>query len=187
MPTAPCCSSAAPPLAGRTYRYWRGAKPLLPFGYGLSYVDWQYGAAKVAVRTEEAEDADSAPSPGGVSVATVSMAVRNAGDMPAETTVLAFLSYIGPKGASSSSSSYSIAGSGCTRAVTTTDLVQRLVGYHRTAELAPGAEQELSFQLRLGGGWKSSWAGFGDPQPPCGAYALRLGHDQPPAATFVLT
>ena len=33
-------------MEGHTYRYFRGT-PLFPFGYGLSYTDFHYGAAKV--------------------------------------------------------------------------------------------------------------------------------------------
>ena len=99
-----------------------------------------------------------------------------------------------------------VSGSGCSWAANGTDVVMQLVSYARTGPLAPGASQRLSFRLRLapsdgaygGSGnnsssssssWvdgQSSWAGFGDPEPPCGVYALRFGADQPDAALVLL-
>ena len=95
-----------------------------------------------------------------------------------------------------------INGSGCSWSESSTDVVQQLVGYARTRQLAPGASQRLTFRLQLAplaeghnssaagssssssGG--SSWAGFGDPEPPCGLYGLRFGHDQAEAALVLL-
>lgn len=176
--------------AGRTYRYWRGDAPLFEFGYGLSYAQFKFGTPKLRVLRERAGTArqlstrsDAAPA-----VATAAVQVSNAGDMPADTSVLLFLTYLGPDTDAGPGPRAEIAASRCSTSATTTDLVQRLVAYQRTGELAPGSSRQLSFDLRLGAGSsKSSWAGFGDPEPPCGAYALRFGQDQPAAATLVLT
>ena len=120
-------------------------------------------------------------------VATARVSVRNGGTMPADASVLAFLSYLGPADVEPGPAPRAtIADSGCTTKDTRTDLVQRLVGYQRTGELRPGTAKDLTFTLRLGPGSKSSWGGFGDPAPPCGAYVLRFGQGEPDAATFVL-
>lgn len=164
---------SCPPSTGRTYRYWRGEEPLYPFGYGLSFVDFKFGAPTLATSADGAS-------------ATVQ--VSNGGAMPADTAVLLLTSFLGPDagGKGRQGPSATLAGSGCAKGVAGTDLVQRLVDYQRTGTLAPGASASLTFRLRLGGGSKSAWAGFGDAAPPCGAYALRFGADEPPAATLVL-
>lgn len=122
-------------------------------------------------------------------VATAALTVTNGGAMAADATVLAFLRYLGPAGEASEAGPVpraTIPSSGCSGTVTKTDLVQRLVGYQRTGELAPGAGKQLTFSLRLGPGSKSSWHGFGSPRPPCGAYALRFNQENRDTATFVL-
>lgn len=128
--------------------------------------------------------------------ASARLAVTNTGAMPADTSVLLLLSYLGPQPPSGgvdagSLPAATVSASGCASNATHTDLVQRLAGWHRTGDLAPGASAALNFTLPLarsaGGGWDaSSWAGFGDPAPPCGAYALRFGADQPATATVWL-
>lgn len=194
--------SATPTTAGRTYRYWRGDAPLFDFGFGLSYVRFNFSAPtlrvlrpKPGVGTVRLLIADEEGTPGGSSsggapaapaVATAAVQVSNAGDMPADTAVLLFLSYLGPDAAAGPNPRTTIPASGCSSSATGTHLVQRLVAYERTGELAPGQARRLTFELRLGAGSKSSWAGFGDPEPPCGAYALSFGQDQPQAATVVL-
>jgi len=235
------CSDARAPrhlallsAAGRTYRYWQGEEPLYPFGYGLSYVDWQLekvaveaaagsgdaggsgtsgGSSKVSKASSSSSDnstgsSSSSSSSGGLpTAATLSVTVRHPGGsgngagMAAEASVLLFMRYLGPfnkTGASSSSSSSSsgsaasslptatIAGSGCARKATRTDLAQRLVAYKRTGKLQSGETQRLAFTLHLGPGSRSSWAGFGDPEPPCGRYGLFFGPGQPDVAEVVL-
>ncbi|PRW58847.1 putative beta-D-xylosidase 7 [Chlorella sorokiniana] len=176
---------------GRTYRYWRGDAPLFDFGYGLSYAHFIFGTPKLQVLRERVGTSRQLITGSGGStaapvVATAAVQVTNNGSMPADTSVLLFLSYVGPAGAAGPGPRATIPASGCSSSATTTDLVQRLVAYQRTGELAPAGTRQLSFDLRLGTGSKSSWAGFGDPEPPCGSYALRFGQDQPLAATLLL-
>ena len=71
--------------------------------------------------------------------------------------------------------------------------MQRLVDYRHVSGLAPGQAAPLDFGLQLAGapgeGWDTgSWAGFEGAAgaPPCGAYALRFGADQPAAAVVRL-
>ncbi len=64
-------------LAGRTYRYFRG-KPLYPFGYGLSYATFRYGAAEAA----EASDGYR-----------VTVPVTNAGRMAGDEVVQVYARY----------------------------------------------------------------------------------------------
>lgn len=180
------------PPSGR--RYWKGEAPLFPFGHGLSYARWNLSKPEVGPKAPAGRPA----APGGAAssaqpqtLATAAVTVRHAGGMPAETSVLLFMRYLGPAGSAAAKGlqaapSLTIAASGCTPESQTTDLVQRLVGYLRSGQLKEGASARLAFPLRLGGGSQSSWAGFGDPTPPCGAYALRFGHDQPDAALVAL-
>ncbi|KAL4443344.1 hypothetical protein ABPG75_011081 [Micractinium tetrahymenae] len=162
---------------GRTYRYWKGeaGMVLFPFGHGLSYVNFTLANASVAA--------------GANGTATAAVTVTHAGgSLPADTAVLLFLSYLGPTAdaAAAALPQAVIQASGCAADADSTDLVQRLAGYSRTAELAPGGAQQLEFGLQLGGGSSSSWAGFGDPEPPCGVYGLRFLQDQPLAAVVSL-
>lgn len=138
-------------------------------------MEWRFGTPRLTIASGKGEAG-----------ATVALDVTNGGGMAADTSVLLFLSFLGRDGSEGTGPRATIAGSGCSERATSTDLVQRLAGYQRTGQLAPGASANLSFDLRLNGSSKSAWAGFGDPEPPCGAYALRLGHDQPESATFVL-
>lgn len=186
--------------AGRTYRYWRGEDVgggfeeavLYPFGHGLSYANFSLSGAAVAA--------------GAAGNATASVTVTHAGGPPAEAAVLLFLSYLGPEaagsgeagggsragqdeaaGAAAALPGATLRASGCSPAPSGTDLVQRLAAYARTRQLSPAvASQQLSFQLRVTADSSSSWAGFGDPDPPCGTYSLQFGHDQAAAAVLVL-
>lgn len=152
---------------GRTHRYWRGTAPLFPFGYGLSYTSWAFAQPALAVA--------------GPLAATASVTLRNAGTLRSDYVVLLLMSYDGPTTAATPAPSLTIQATGCT-AVGRTDLVQTLAGYQRVRGLAAGASQRLTFTLRyLASGYASSWAGFGDPVPPCGVYSLRFGADQPVA------
>lgn len=133
------------------------------------------------------------------------------GSITAGMSVLLFMRLVGDADAGSGGSSANatagerplatISGSGCSWAANGTDVVAQLVGYARTGPLAPGTSQRLTFRLLLapsdggyGGGnssssWvaaQSSWAGFGNPEPPCGLYGLRFGADQPDAALVLL-
>ncbi len=146
--------------------------PLYDFGHGLSYTTFSIGVRSLVAYA-------------GAAHATV--AVRNTGGFPADTAVLAFMRYVGISPAAGPGMRTAIRLSGCNAAVGSTELVKRLVGYRRTTQLAPGASTTLTFKLDVGGGSRSAWAGFGDPAPPCGAYSLRFGVDQPEIATVVLT
>jgi beta-glucosidase len=64
---------------GRTYRYFT-RKPLYPFGYGLSYTHFSYGAANAP--KSSATDADL----------QVSFSVTNAGDRPGDEVAQLYLS-----------------------------------------------------------------------------------------------
>lgn len=175
-------------------RYWKGEAPLFSFGHGLSYARWNLSKPAVSLAAPAGQaagpgDADASPQPRTVAIAAVT--VRHDGGIPAETSILLFMAYLGPANGTAAQGlqgapSVTVAGSGCASDKHTTDLVQRLVGYRRSGQLEQGATARLSFPLRLGGGSQSSWAGFGDPSPPCGAYALRFGHDQPNAAMVTL-
>ncbi|PSC72215.1 putative beta-D-xylosidase 7 [Micractinium conductrix] len=161
---------------GRTHRYYKGSATLYPFGYGLSYTTFSLSAPEL-VSTKGAG-------------ATAYVTITNTGGTAADTSVLLFLRYLGvaagPVGPQAPEPRASIAASGCKRGGVRTDLLQALGAYQRSALLAPGKSQRLRFWLPLDGGSASAWAGFGDPAPPCGAYALRLSADQPVAATLVL-
>ena len=165
---------------GRTHRYWRGPAPLYPFGHGLSYTTFAFNETGVAAAASS-------------SAAVASVSVVNTGAVASDLAVLLFMRYLGggggdkPTMVNASLPSVTIDASGCSSAGARTDLVQRLVTYQRTGELAPGATASLDFEVRLGGGVLSAWAGFGDPRPPCGAYALRFGQDGADALMVRLT
>lgn len=157
-------------------RYWKGEAPLYPFGYGLSYTNFRLAAPALAV------------TPGaGV---TASVTLSNNGSVAGQDVVLAFLSFLGPAAGpvrpQAPEPRLVLPSSGCKKGLWRTDLVQALAAYQRTATLAPGASQRLSFWLPLAGSSASAWAGFGDPAPPCGGYALRFGASEPAAATIIL-
>jgi beta-glucosidase len=63
----------------RTYRYFTG-EPLYPFGYGLSYTQFNYSNGKLSTRNLKAGDA-----------LEVSVDVQNAGDRDGDETVEAYL------------------------------------------------------------------------------------------------
>lgn len=110
----------------------------------------------------------------------------NGRPMPADTSVLVFLSFLGAAGNLGPSARATVAASGCSRVAKSTALVQRLAAYSRTGLLAAGASRRLSFPLSLRQDYQSAWAGFGNPAPPCGSYAVRFGIDEPAVAAVVL-
>ena len=67
-------------MAGRTYRYFRGA-PEYPFGHGLSYTRFTYSGLKVAAATVPAGKPQ-----------TVTVTVRNSGKVGADEVVQLYLS-----------------------------------------------------------------------------------------------
>ena len=69
-------------MEGRTYRYME-KEPLIPFGFGLSYTQFEYGSARVERESDRIE---------------VSLAVRNTGGVPAEEVVQLYLSSPGAGG-----------------------------------------------------------------------------------------
>lgn len=190
------------PPAGRTYRYWKGEEPLYDFGYGLSYVPFNLTGPSITLGADTDDEDDSQPAAagggtaggassggGGLAVtAGVTVVSSDAGAMPADTSVLVFMEYVGPGREEGPEPRATLAASGCSSEASHTDLVRRLVAYRRTRVLDGGEAQQLSFTLRLAESSRSSWAGFGeDPAaPPCGAYALRFGAGEEPAATVVL-
>jgi beta-glucosidase len=74
-------------MQGRTYRYF-GGEPLYPFGYGLSYTNFEYSNLRVDKNA-------LAPS----SDLGLSVDVRNAGSMASDEVVEVYLSHPGVKGA----------------------------------------------------------------------------------------
>lgn len=145
--------------------------PLYDFGHGLSYTTFSTSVSSLLAYDGAAHAA---------------ITVRNTGRSAADTAILAFLRYVGPSATAGPGARTTIRLSGCSTVARSTDLVRRLVGYQRTTQLVPGASASLTFKLDIGGGSRSAWAGFGDPAPPCGSYALRFGVDQPEIATVVL-
>ena len=70
-------------MDGRTYRYFKG-EPLYPFGYGLSYGDFQYGKASLSEKTVSlGEDV------------TISIPVSNKGKMSADEVVQVYVRRLG--------------------------------------------------------------------------------------------
>ncbi|PRW34064.1 putative beta-D-xylosidase 7 [Chlorella sorokiniana] len=152
---------------GRTYRYWRGAAPLFPFGYGLSYSTWaQQAPALVSGR------GDGQPG------ARASITLRNTGTVTSDHVVILFMAYEGPNVIAGRAPNVTLSRTKCA-ATGRTDLVQSQVGYQRAKGLAPGASQRLTFGLSYVNDFSNSWAGFGDPVAPCGVYALRFNVGQP--------
>ena len=74
-------------MANRTYRYFEG-KPLYPFGYGLSYTTFQYGALRVPLR----------PVAAGLSV-DAEATVTNTGPLAGDEVVQLYLTFPPVKGA----------------------------------------------------------------------------------------
>ncbi len=149
---------------------------LFPFGYGLSYVNFSLTNASVTAGAD------------GTAAAAITV-THSGGSLTADTVVLLFLSYLGSAADTAAAAGLpqsAMPASGCSASGGSTDLVQRLAGYARIAELAPGGSQRLKFNLSISSDSTSSWAGFGDPEPPCGAYGLRFGRDQPLAAVITL-
>lgn len=71
-------------MAGRTYRYFQG-EPLYPFGHGLSYTRFEYGALAL--------DAAEVASDGRI---TATLTVRNSGDRASDEVVQAYLRPLRP-------------------------------------------------------------------------------------------
>jgi beta-glucosidase len=68
-------------MQGRTYRYFTGS-PLYPFGYGLSYTRFEYGATRLSKTKLRAGDS-----------LTVSARVRNSGSRVGDEVVQVYLQY----------------------------------------------------------------------------------------------
>lgn len=66
-------------MKGRTYRYFDG-KPLYPFGHGLSYTSFAYGAPRLSTRTVKAGE-----------TLRMSVRVRNSGERSGEEVVQVYL------------------------------------------------------------------------------------------------
>lgn len=66
-------------MKGRTYRYFDG-RPLYPFGHGLSYTSFAYGAPRLSTRTVKAGE-----------TLRVSVRVRNSGERSGEEVVQVYL------------------------------------------------------------------------------------------------
>lgn len=181
-PSSPHCSIPMTNMAmrasgsypGRTHRYWRGPQPLYPFGHGLSYTTWELSKAAVVKYG---------------AAAAAKVVLKNSGGVASDASVLLFMAFLGADAGAGGAAlpRFTLAGSGCGKTATRTDLVQSLVGYRRVAALQPGASKQLAFPLTLAGGTTSSWFAFGEPgKPPCGTYGLRFGQDQPVSAAVVL-
>ena len=172
----------------------RGGSPAEPGSSASADLEGDSVSLELAITVTNAGSSSS--SSGGSS----SGGSSNSSDMAASTSVLLFMRLLdgsaepGLSGTSSQLPLATISGSGCSWAANSTDVVQQLVGYARTGQLTPGASERLTFQLQLSppvegyssSASRSSWAGFGDPEPPCGLYGLRFGHDQPDAALVLL-
>ena len=74
-------------MDGRTYRYFQG-EPLYPFGYGLSYTQFEYSDPEVSPATIGSGD-----------TATIAVDVTNSGDMDGDEVVELYLSHPGADGA----------------------------------------------------------------------------------------
>jgi beta-glucosidase len=74
-------------MARRTYRYFSG-DPLFPFGYGLSYTQFEYGKPNVSSEAISADDS-----------VTVSADVINRGAMASDEVVQLYLTHTGVAGA----------------------------------------------------------------------------------------
>lgn len=74
-------------MKGRTYRYFKG-EPLWPFGYGLSYTTFKYGALTLP----------SAPISAGAPL-DATVRVTNAGKMAGDEVVQLYLQFPGAPGA----------------------------------------------------------------------------------------
>jgi beta-glucosidase len=83
--TFPVSADQLPPfedysMEGRTYKYMTG-KPLYPFGYGLSYSDFEYGDVELSSKTIEAGEP-----------LEISVRVSNSGEVTADEVVQLYLS-----------------------------------------------------------------------------------------------
>jgi len=74
-------------MARRTYRYF-GGDPLYPFGYGLSYTQFEYRRPRVSRESISADDS-----------VTVSADVLNRGDVASDEVVQLYLTHTGFAGA----------------------------------------------------------------------------------------
>ncbi|MCG6955549.1 MAG: glycoside hydrolase family 3 C-terminal domain-containing protein [Gemmatimonadetes bacterium] len=129
-------------MSGRTYRYFRG-DPLFPFGHGLSYSTFHYENLEVVPRVH----ADEALS--------VSVEVENAGTMPADEVVQAYLAD--------------------TNAPVPVP-VRSLVGFERVS-LAPGERRRVTFQIAPDAFSVIDPAGHRVVEP--GIFELSVGGKQP--------
>ncbi|KAL4423856.1 hypothetical protein ABPG75_001157 [Micractinium tetrahymenae] len=159
---------------GRSHRFYRGPAPLYSFGYGLSFTNFSANLSSFSV----------APGSG----LTVNVTVKNTGAVAAEHVVLALVSYVGPPAPAGAGAPprAKILRSGCDPTARRADMVQALAGYQRSPLLGPGVSGLLRLWLPVTGGSTSAWAGFGNPQPPCGLYRLRLNTGLPAAMEVVL-
>jgi len=66
-------------MAGRTYRYFKG-EPLYPFGYGLSYTEFDYGNLRFGAKSVKAGEPMQ-----------VSVDVKNAGEMDGDEVAQLYL------------------------------------------------------------------------------------------------
>jgi beta-glucosidase len=106
-------------MSGRTYRYFDD-EPLYPFGYGLSYTEFEYSDLQLSEKCVRLDGADmSKPA------LSVSVNVRNTGDLAGDEVVQVYLTDI---------------------AASVPVPIRQLVGFERV-HLDPGETQEVSFAL----------------------------------------
>ena len=74
-------------MQGRTYRYFTG-EPLYPFGYGLSYTNFEYSNLSFNNNSLDAK-----------SDLTASVYVKNSGSMAGDEVVQVYMTHAGVKGA----------------------------------------------------------------------------------------
>ena len=104
---------------GRTHQYYRGT-PVVPFGFGLSYSVFEMeleGPQTITVSTGQSN------------TVTVTLAVTNHGPMVGDCVVLVFMR---PKSMPRQTGSR---------------LIQKLIGFERIPDLAPGLDARVSFTL----------------------------------------
>jgi len=132
---------------GRTYRFYTGV-PVMPFGHGLSYTTFdlrilspelrileeslletshQLSAMRVTAQASEADSSNTYRRESAMKVAEVDCEARNSGDRAGEVVLLLFISSpgAGNKGRP----------------------IRTLVGFARTAMLAPGDSERVTFAV----------------------------------------
>ncbi len=129
-------------MQGRTYRYFTGT-PLYPFGHGLSYTRFAYSPVSLSRKTLKAGE-----------TLEVTVTVANAGTVPGDEVVQAYLSFPDAPGMP----------------------VRALRGFQRVT-LTPGARRQvrLSFDARA----LSSVSPAGERAVAPGRYRLTVGGGQP--------